>query len=115
MKRMKHIVHNLEVNLLDSNIRSSSDRLNQFLSDEFLEFGVSGNIYSKQDILRHLPSQKPCSYEILNSEIKELSSSIALHTYKLTNFSQESVSLRSSLWRKEGDDWKLLFHQGTPS
>ena len=37
------------------------------------------------------------------------------HTYLLTYTLEqgERVSRRSTIWRRDGDDWVIVFHQGT--
>jgi hypothetical protein len=45
-----------------------------------------------------------------------LAADIILATYRATKTEvdgQQSYSLRSSIWRKNGDKWQMFFHQGT--
>lgn len=48
---------------------------------------------------------------------KILLDTIVLNTYKIVKKSANGLvinySLRSSIWRFEGDRWRFLFHQGT--
>ena len=45
-----------------------------------------------------------------------LAPTVALLTYKSQrNAPSETLTLRSSVWRKVGSTWQLVFHQGTPT
>ena len=57
-------VISLEKSLLEPAIRSDLTKLNDLLHHEFLEFGSSGQVYNKQDILNCLPHEKPRLLEI---------------------------------------------------
>jgi hypothetical protein len=57
--------------------------------------------------------------DITDFRVVELSGNVVLATYRVSRFdtSFESIahSLRSSVWRRSGDRWKIVFHQGTPT
>ena len=57
------------------------------------------------------------SYEIIDFQIKELSPDNVLAMYKVEKsdlkWNTKQISLRSSIWRKTNDEWKIVFHQGT--
>ena len=63
--------------------------------------------WSKPEIVEAI-SQEPASDRKLEDfRVRELSSSICLATYRTGS------SLRSSIWRRIGDAWQMVFHQGT--
>lgn len=105
-----HIIK-LEKELLDFGTRKSSERLNELLAEDFVEFGSSGNIYKKIYILEHLPNESERSFDISNIEVCELGYDHAFITYKIQE--KNTASLRSSIWRKNEGDWQIIFHQGT--
>ncbi len=106
------LIQHLELSLLDPPIRQSKNALNKLIADDFVEFGKSGKIYNKQNILDALPTEKPKIFNMIDFEIRELSQDIVLARYK--TIENGVVSLRSSIWQKVGDpSWQLLFHQGT--
>ncbi|MEM7020225.1 MAG: DUF4440 domain-containing protein [Pseudomonadota bacterium] len=107
-----HIIA-LEKQLLHSEIRASRESLNALLCDEFVEFGKSGKVFDKADILRTLPEEKPASFNMTDTKCVTLSNETVLLTYRVSR--QGITSLRSSIWRREAGRWRLLFHQGTPS
>jgi hypothetical protein len=91
--------------------------LNNLLTDDFREFGSSGLIYTKQDILNRLPAEtNKTEYIVSNFEIKILSEDVVVtnfKTEKVINDTEKATSLRTSIWRKEKGTWKMFFHQGT--
>ncbi len=114
---MHEIIYNLETSLLKPEVRSSYKELNNLLSDDFKEFGSSGLIYTKQDILERLPSNtNKTIYAIYDFEITLLSETLVMAHFKTdrtTNDTHKVSSLRTSLWRNEKGVWKMFFHQGT--
>ena len=109
-------IEDLEISLLQSNIRLSSKKLDKLIADDFKEIGASGKIYKKKDILRNLPKESQVEYKPTEFNIKTLAENIILVTYKLTAQESDrtvSSSLRSSIWRYKRNSWELVFHQGT--
>lgn len=106
----KHIF-DLENALLTEEVRESEDKLNQWISDNFVEFGKSGKIYKKPDILESLPKEEFKKITITDFEI--ISSGKDEISVRYKSSSEDSITLRSSTWKKEDDDWKITFHQGT--
>jgi hypothetical protein len=99
----------LERSLLDFSVRQSTGQLNKLIADDFLEFGSSGKIYNKQDCIK--PDETSRKFVVSDFKINELSKDVTLATYKTTE--DGIASLRSSIWQRYGDEWKMIFHQGT--
>ena len=106
-------IKNLELSLLQSKTRNSIKALNQLLADDFIEFGVSGKIYHKNDILTRLPKEKnPVEIEMFDFEVKQFGKGIVHVTYK--TLQHKKMALRSSLWKNNTNNgWQMCFHQGT--
>ncbi|MFA7285609.1 MAG: DUF4440 domain-containing protein [Candidatus Paceibacterota bacterium] len=117
MEELKNTIHELETSLLKPEVRSSFDKLNLLLADDFKEFGSSGLIYDKKHILERLPSNtNNVVYIVSDFEIKILSADIIMTNFKTDrtiNDTEKVSSLRTSLWRKEENGWRMFFHQGT--
>lgn len=103
----------LELSLLTSPGRSSAEYLRGVVSEDFREFGVSGQIYGKDEALATL-LQNPVPTvgagpppELVDFRAVEVTPGVALATYRTP------LSLRSSIWRREGGAWRIYFHQGT--
>ena len=116
---IKQQLFKLENLLLQPSVRKSTIELSKILSDEFIEFGSSGKIFSKQQIIDALQQESPIKMTIHNFEIKELAPNIMLATYQIsvndTSDKQIVTSLRSSIWKQFDKRWQMIFHQGTKS
>ena len=108
---MKQNIHQLELSLLSPSVRHSIEQLNQLIADNFIEFGSSGNVYNKNDLLEGLPLEKTKHYTVEDFRTMELSEHVVLVTYKVVI--NDRYSLRSSIWKLNGDVWQMVFHQGT--
>ena len=96
--------------------KTKQDIENQ-ICDEFWEVGASGNVYTKQDVIETLLERynNPDYQDIWEAKDFELTK-IAPDNYLLTYIfiqDQTRVTRRSTLWRKVGGNWKILYHQGT--
>jgi hypothetical protein len=118
MNELKEIIYNLEASLLTQEVRSSFEKLNKLMTDDFIEYGSSGLIYNKKDILERLPNKPSPSYSLSNFELIIISESVVQTRFKTRRINldgSELSSLHSSLWRKSNSDWQMFFHQGTPT
>jgi hypothetical protein len=108
----------LEEKLLTPVSRKSAEVLGGLLSDDFIEFGSSGEVYNKQQIITALQSESGRAIALSDFQIRPLAPDIVLATYRTTSrLSSDSPpkrALRSSIWRFEVDGWRMIFHQGTP-
>lgn len=108
-------IKSLELKLLAPEVRQSLEALSTLLHDDFVEFGSSGRIYSKQDILDHLPSSPVSIFFIENFSVECLSKYVVLAQYISYEQKNPERILRSSIWKKSNNDWQIIFHQGTPT
>lgn len=106
---------NLEETLLDPTVRSSLATLNELIADEFIEFGCSGNVYNKQQVIDGLLNEVPFLYSLTDFKKTILAPDIVLVTYKFIQQKNNGsiTSLRSSIWRLINNRWQIIFHQGT--
>jgi hypothetical protein len=100
-------IRELEARLLKPEIRASADALDRLVSDQFVEFGGSGRVYLKRDVIAQMLAQPNVSVSVADFQVLALSPDVALATYRT------GKSLRSSIWRREGECWRIVFHQGT--
>ena len=101
-----------ELKLLDTNIRNNKVELKKLLSEKFIEYGSSGSIYTYNETINSLSNvDNEIKFKMIKIETKRLSENIilVLYTIEIDNI----VSNRSSIWQKENDEWKIIFHQGT--
>ena len=82
---------------------------------DFWEIGASGNRYSRAHVLDVLEQRAPDPAEhgwvTRDFHCRELGPDIYLLTYTLEQ--GERLSRRSTIWRRHGGDWQIVFHQGT--
>ena len=104
----------LELDLLSAPGRADASWLGDVLADDFVEFGSSGRTYDKTTVIAVLtdPAASAPSCAIETFAVRLLSPDVALATYQVAGDTIPR-SLRSSIWRLEGDRWRLAFHQGT--
>ncbi len=110
----------LEVSLLQPEVRRSAKKISELLADDFVEFGMFGNIYSKQDFVTLLPNsedEKFEKYEASDFKVREIAVDTILLTYKASieflKINEKIWTLRCSIWQKRGGNWQMIFHQET--
>ncbi len=103
--------------LLDAAVRRDRTCVAALLSEDFQEFGSSGRVWSRQQILDLLATENyepPAMEEFACQRIAE---DVALVTYRTVRIDaqtgQQSTVLRSSIWTREAGMWRVRFHQGT--
>ena len=106
----------LEKRLLDPAVRASATVVAELLDDDFMEFGSSGGIYDKTQVIEGLSQEAAVERTVMDLEVPQLTPDLGLVTYRATRHGEPPVhSLRSSIWRRTGGQWCMLFHQGTPN
>ncbi|WP_445681821.1 nuclear transport factor 2 family protein [Radicibacter daui] len=109
----------LEEALHKPEVRCSREVLEALLAEGFVEFGASGAVYDRAQIIELLlhegsEAEEPLSIE--NYALTTISNDAVLLTYrshrKRPDGSQRHV-LRSSIWTRAAGRWQMLFHQGT--
>jgi hypothetical protein len=89
--------------------------LNDLLADDFLEFGSSGNTFNKKAIHDVALHEKNIQFTVTDFNIKRLSADVVLATYRTFRHNDRKHALRSSIWKVIDGQWKMVFHQGTPT
>lgn len=109
---LKEHLRLLEEMLLRPEIRTSREELTKLLSDDFFEFGSSGNVWRKKDgISEH--GIGVVKMTLSDFEIHPLSDDTVLTTYRIFNEVKMEHTLRSSIWKFRDGRWQMFFHQGT--
>ena len=109
--KLEQALRALEERLLDPAIRGSANQVDLLLADEFVEFGSSGHIYDKPAVMEALQLDPGFDGRrtIGDFRVRDLAPTVALVTYQI----RETGTLRSSIWRLEEEQWRMVFHQGT--
>lgn len=92
------------------------------LADEFLEFGASGRVYDKRQVIDLLctdPGDRQRRYATFQKlKVAWLSDDVALITYRSVKIEGDNprreIAHRASIWKRSDGRWRLVFHQGTP-
>lgn len=108
----------LERALHTPQVRGDRARLAELLDEDFSEIGSSGQCYGRDAALAEIPLER--AQVLIESEqfaVRLLADGMAQVRYRsryhVEGHAQRWV-LRSSLWRRHGQRWRMLFHQGTP-
>jgi hypothetical protein len=109
----------LERMLLDPAVRRDRAQVSALLADDFVEFGASGRVWTRDQIIDLLAGEgewSPPSIEDFHCRLIGRTGA-ALVTYRAVRrdvaTGNRTASLRSSLWSRESGAWKIFFHQGT--
>jgi len=115
----KEQLFQLEQRLLQPEVRKSEDDIAMLLADNFVEFGSSGRIFHKQQVVEELPHAPSVRMILHNFEAKTLAPDVVLTTFRVVKHNDTSAekmhSLRSSIWKFIDGRWQMVFHQGTPT
>ena len=103
----------LEMSLLRTTVRKTAV-LARLLSDDFTEFGSSGKVFTKPQVLAKLEGESPVEFDASQFRARSLAAKVVLLTYQVIRRGEPPIrSLRSSIWVKENAQWQQVFHQGT--
>jgi hypothetical protein len=109
------LLFELEQRLAQVGKRLSAEEASSLIAEDFVEFGSSGKVWSKAEIIEAMSQWNPIERIVENFRVRELSASVCLVTYKVIGVDRQAslFSLRSSIWRNNGETWQIVFHQGT--
>lgn len=102
----------LEQRLLDPAVRRSPTAVIPLFHPEFVEFGSSGRVYTKEMIVQMMVQETPGVVRIRDFDVREISDDVALVTYR-TLGDRGKETRRSSVWLRSDSRWQIIFHQGT--
>ena len=117
------LLRRLEEELLKPEVRHSPDQVGDLLSDDFVEFGSSGGVFTKQQVIEALEHEGPpdptTRMSLVDFMARRLASDVILVTYRTiqdgSSGTRQASRLRSSIWKLIEGRWQMVFHQGTPS
>lgn len=103
--------------LLNPSVRRDTSAVLGLLNENFQEFGSSGRIWNRDQIVDLLANETPFTLQIQDFRCDMLADNVALVTYRSIRIDPGTgthlASLRSSIWVKEAKGWQVRFHQGT--
>src|SRR4051812_13433093 len=78
----------LETDLLKPEIRRNLETLSTLLADEFCEFGTSGQIYTRQQVIDALQTETPTQFSVTDLSVSVLTEDVALVRYRTSRHSE---------------------------
>jgi hypothetical protein len=106
-----------EMLLLDPAVRRDRARVSALLANDFFEFGASGRIWTRDQILDLLATEEYSPPVVEDFACHRIADDVVLVTYRTVRINKETgqreAALRSSLWIRRSGTWKIRFHQGT--
>jgi hypothetical protein len=113
----KEEVARLELLLMDPAVRRDRERVAGLLADDFVEFGSSGRVWTREAALELLATETYTPPTVEAFACKMLDGNVALVTYHALRFDaatgERTITLRSSIWTRASGSWQMRFHQGT--
>ncbi|WP_414496777.1 DUF4440 domain-containing protein [Stenotrophomonas maltophilia] len=99
-------------------VRADRERLAALLDEDFSEIGSSGCCYDREAALAELPLERAqVQIESEQYAVSLLTQDLAQVRYRSRyhlDGQPQGWVLRSSLWRRHAQGWRVVFHQGTP-
>jgi ribonuclease HI len=116
----RDILYTLELALAQRRPDAIPGGYEAIIDDAFLEVGSSGRIWTRADILEMLVAAPPTErISIERFEVAELGGGVVLVLYDTAAQDPATGQMlrrhRSSIWIRDGDRYRLRFHQGTPA
>ena len=109
----------LEKALPDAQKKHDRDFYKRTLTEDFVSVGTDGKVHPREEILGDLPSTQLTEYRLYNIQVMPLNDGAAVVTYDaivlLAHYDDETPRYQhiSSIWVKQGDQWRLKFQQAT--
>jgi hypothetical protein len=113
------LLRKFEECLIQPDFRKSAQQVADLLADGFIEFGSSGRIFNKEQIIETLQHEPTIQISLMEFQASDLAPGVILVTYRAVRHNaadeQPVYSLRSSIWKLVEGRWQMVFHQGTLS
>jgi len=117
----------LELKLLHTDMHAYPAVIDELLDSTFEEIGSDGLAHSRQEVVEWLLHKDGAQqWSLADFRIKSLSNDMVIAVYRAVRRDpaqaagkdqngQEAYrgSIRSSVWQRRGDHWKMVFHQAT--
>jgi len=104
-----------EAALLTHEVRSNASILNRLIADDFIEYGASGAVFGKLEVLERLPTEEGPRIHGQDFVGRRLGSDVVQIVFRtiISDAGSSQYAVRSSIWRFQDDAWQMVFHQGT--
>jgi hypothetical protein len=110
----KDLLKELEESLWRSETRFDLTFQEKIFAPDFFEFGRSGRIYTRDQIIRTASSPILAKLPLSHFNVHELDDRNVLVTYiSEVQYEEMEKANRCSVWSRSADGWQLRFHQAT--
>jgi hypothetical protein len=91
------LLRELEQRLMHPSVRASPDQVARLLAEEFIEFGSSGRVYDKRQIIELLQQEQETASPptVTDFSARRLSADVMLLIYRVV----ENQTIKSSIWK----------------
>jgi hypothetical protein len=117
----------LELKLLHTDMRAHPAVIDELLDSVFEEIGSDGQTHARQEVVAWLQNKDSAQqWSLADFRIKPLSNDMVIAVYRAVRHDPAQAagkdqngqeanrgSIRSSVWQRRGDHWKMVFHQAT--
>ncbi len=104
----------LEQLLWTTEDRNDPIQMDRLFDSDLIEFGASGQRYSRADLMPDGKSTELINVVLLDFSYRQLGVGV-VQTMYISQWANGPRANRSSIWRAHADGWQLVFHQGTPT
>ena len=109
----------LEETLWRSETRYDDSYMEHVFAEDFFEFGRSGRTYNRSDLLVGASGRPEIKAKLPLAKFsaRHLTQDVIQTTYvsEVMHGGEVQYANRSSIWTRQSGEWKLRFHQGTPT
>ena len=114
MELLENTILRYEQDFFNADFCCKKENLENRICLDFFEYGKSGTIHGRENIINFLLNlQKNRDILISQFSATKLSENIIIEHYISYDKTEKQYALRTSIWKKEGNAWKIFFHQGT--
>ncbi|MBA3876754.1 MAG: DUF4440 domain-containing protein [Anaerolinea sp.] len=106
----------LEAELVSADVWQSRAELEARMSPDFVEIGGGGPL-DREGLIGIILGTDPGTWQAEDFSVRELAPTVALVTYRSVIDRDDDrpplIALRSSIWRREDERWRMELHQIT--
>lgn len=110
----EHLRH-LEAALWTADTRFDRDWMDDVLAPDFIEFGSSGRMYDREQVLTNVWREINAELPLPDYQVEAITPDVAIAHYRSVVSEEGGTEhgRRTSIWVRTEQGWKLRFHQGT--
>ena len=113
---ISEFIKQLELKLLHTDPKTDPALIDDVISDAVEEITSSGQVSSRNDVVNWLLNKDShIQWSLSDFRIKALTDDLVMAIYTAQKLndpdSASKGSMRTSIWKRQGNNWKMIFHQ----